>query len=103
FACTAALLAGVVLPWIQKRRTYAEEAEWRISAAGVEIVRGKKVTRVAPATMRAIEVVERFGVPQLVIRVTRTTDAFATLVPHSWCRLAPEVVLERLRAALQGG
>jgi len=103
FACAAALFAGVVLPWIQKRRTYAEEAEWRISAAGVEIVRGNTVTRVDPAAIRALEVVERFGVPQVVIRVTRTTDAFATLVPHSWCRLAPEVVLERLRAALRGG
>ncbi len=90
-----------LLAWISKRRAYSEEAEWRVSSAGIVIARGKSATRLDPSTVRAIELVEPSGVPQLVIRITRSSDSHATLVPDNWARLAPETVLERIHFALQ--
>lgn len=102
-ACAVSIGAIIVLPWYRKRSAYAEQAEWRVSSTGIVIARGKSATRLDRSTVRAIELVEPSGVPQLVIRVTRSNDAYATLVPDNWARLAPETVLEQIRLALRGG
>lgn len=97
------LAAVIVVPWIQKRGAYAEEAEWRISASGVEILCANSRVHLDAISIRSIDLAEPFGVPQLVLRITRSSDSHATLVPHNWARLAPETVLAQVRAAASSG
>lgn len=99
-ACAVSIAAIIVLPWLSKRRAYSEEAEWRVSASGVEILRANSRVHLDAISIRSIDLAEPFGVPQLVLRVTHSGDAHATLVPHNWARLAPETVLEQIRLAL---
>jgi len=95
------LAAVIVVPWIQKRGAYTEEAEWRVSASGVEILRANSRIHLDAVSIRSIDLAEPFGVSQLVLRITRSSDSHATLVPDNWARLAPETVLGRIRFALQ--
>lgn len=100
--CGVSLVGFIVIPWRRKNRGYAEQAEWHISSTGIVIVRGRTTTPIDASMVHALELVEASGVPQLVIRATRARDAYATLVPNNWARLAPQTVLERIHSALRG-